>query len=386
MIASNPWPGLSAAILSVTTVGVTLSGIAPLLSLNLEHWGVGPAWNGLMGAIPSMAMISVSPFIPVIVRRLGAVRAIYASTMLAFAITLLFPFVKYFPAWLVLRFFMALGMGVALVVSETWVNALAPAEKRGTVMGIYTSVFCIGLATGTLLIGFIGSEGVTPFAVCAAFLLVAVIPSTIASRCGAPDFRHHPPMPLRQAFAQAPLVMFATMICGAVWLAILALLPVYGVRSGVIQSQALYLLTAYVVGNIGFQLPLGRLLDRRSTPLFLATCGMLQLLGAVVLPFVVREGALAWPVLAIWGGSLGAVYTAALTMLGRIFATEQLTGASSAQSLAFEIGAVSGPLLAGIGMRIWNPNGMLTVIGAAGVFLACYGFRTYFAAPNLSAR
>ena len=193
-------------------------------------------------------------------------------------------------------------------------------------------------------------------------------------------------MPLRKAFGEAPLVMFATMICGAVWLAILALLPVYGVRSGVIQSQALYLLTAYVVGNIGFQLPLGRLLDRWSTPLVLATCGMLQLLGAVVLPFVVREGALAWPVLAIWGGSLGAVYTAALTMLGRIFATEQLTGASSAQSLAFEIGAVSGPLLAGIGMRVWNPNGMLTVIGAAGVFLACYGFRTYFAAPSLSAR
>ena len=111
-------------------------------------------------------------------------------------------------------------------------------------------------------------------------------------------------MPLHHAFAQAPLVMFATMICGAVWLAILALLPVYGVRSGVIQSQAIYLLTAYVVGNIGFQLPLGRLLDRWSTPLVLAACGMFQLLGAVALPFVVREGALAWPVLAIWGGSL----------------------------------------------------------------------------------
>jgi predicted MFS family arabinose efflux permease len=89
--------------------------------------------------------------------------------------------------------------------------------------------------------------------------------------------------------------------------------------------------------------------------------------------------------LAIWGGSLGAVYTAALTMLGRIFATEQLTGASSAQSLAFEIGAVSGPLLAGIGMRAWNPDGMLIVIGAAGIFLACYGLRTYFASHRLSA-
>ena len=386
LTASNSWPGLAAAILTVATVGVTLSGIAPLLSLNLEHQGVDPAWNGLMGAIPSLAMISVSPFIPQIVRCLGAAQAIYASSMLAFAITLLFPFVDYLPAWFVMRFFMALGMGVALVISETWVNALAPAEKRGTVMGIYTSVFCIGLATGTLLISFIGSEGTTPFAVCAAFLLIALIPTAIANRSGAPDFRHHPPMPLRQAFAQAPLVMFATLICGAVWIAILALLPVYGVRSGMIQSQALFLLTAYVVGNIGFQLPLGRLLDRWSAPLILAACGIFQLLGAVTLPLVVGEGALAWPVLAMWGGTLGAVYTTALTMLGRTFTTEQLTGASSAQSLAFEIGAVSGPLLAGIGMRAWNPDGMLIVIGAAGMVLAYYGIRTYLAARSSSAR
>src|SRR5215471_15874466 len=122
--SSHPWPGLAAAIVTVTTVGVTLSGIAPLLSLNLEHRGVDPAWNGLMGAIPSLAMISVSPFIPRIVRRLGAAQAIYASSMLAFAITLLFPFVDGLPAWFVMRFFMALGMGVALVISETWVNAL----------------------------------------------------------------------------------------------------------------------------------------------------------------------------------------------------------------------------------------------------------------------
>jgi MFS family permease len=385
LTASNSWPGLAAAILTVATVGVTLSGIAPLLSLNLEHQGVDPAWNGLMGAIPSLAMISVSPFIPQIVRCLGAAQAIYASSMLAFAITLLFPFVDYLPAWFVMRFFMALGMGVALVISETWVNALAPAEKRGTVMGIYTSVFCIGLATGTLLISFVGSEGTTPFAVCAAFL-PSPDPTAIANRSGAPDFRHHPPMPLRQAFAQAPLVMFATLICGAVWISILALLPVYGVRSGMIQGQALFLLTAYVVGNIGFQIPFGRLLDRWSAPLILAACGIFQLLGAVTLPLVVREGALAWPVLAMWGATLGAVYTTALTMLGRTFTTEQLTGASSAQSLAFEIGAVSGPLLAGIGMRAWNPDGMLIVIGAAGMVLAYYGIRTYIAERSSSAR
>jgi hypothetical protein len=51
---------------------------------------------------------------------------------------------------------------------------------------------------------------------------------------------------------------------------------------------------------------------------------------------------------------------------------QRYLSASSAQSLAFEIGAVSGPFLAGIGMRAWNPDGMLIVIGAAGMILAAF--------------
>ena len=133
--ATNPWPGLAAAISAATIVGITYGGVVPLLSLNLEHLGVDPVWNGLMGAMPSAAMICLSAFIPLIVRLLGAARAVYASTALASVILLLFPVVTYVPAWFVLRFLMTLGIGLPWIVSETWINALAPAEKRGTVMG-----------------------------------------------------------------------------------------------------------------------------------------------------------------------------------------------------------------------------------------------------------
>ena len=68
--ATNPWPGLAAAISAATIVGITYGGVVPLLSLNLEHLGVDPVWNGLMGAMPSAAMICLSAFIPLIVRRL----------------------------------------------------------------------------------------------------------------------------------------------------------------------------------------------------------------------------------------------------------------------------------------------------------------------------
>ena len=91
------------------------------------------------------------------------------------------------------------------------------------------------------------------------------------------------------------------------------------------------------------------------------------------MPFFVHGDVVVWLVLLAWGGSLGGVYTTALTMLGRAFQTDQLSAANAAASMAFEIGAMSGPLLAGLGMRLWDPNGLLGVVGLAGAGLVCAG-------------
>lgn len=360
---------LAAAIATASIVGIILSGIAPLLSLNLERQQVDSRWTGLMGATPSLAMISISAFIPSIIRRLGAAPSIYLGSGLAFAILLLFPLVTSVPAWFLLRFVMALGIGLAFVVSETWVNALAPPEKRGSVMGVYVSLLCAGLATGPLLISVTGSEGALPFIAIAAVLVIANLPIPFAGRGGAPALREDGAMPLRAAFRRAPAVMIVLLLNGAIWLAILALLSVYGVRSGLDEDQALFLLTAYTIGNVAFQVFIGRLLDRYSAALVLAVCGLAQVIGALAIPLVVDRAALAWILLLVWGGTLGGVYTTALTMLGRAFDTEQLAAANAAATVAFEIGAISGPLLAGFAMGLWNPHGMLVVIGMAGAGL-----------------
>ena len=374
-IPSRQWLGLAAAIASIAIVGIMLSGIAPLLSLNLERLEVGAVWNGLMGAIPSVAMVSISAFIPSIIRRLGAAPSIYIGSGIAFATLLLFPIITFVPAWFLLRFLMGLGIGVALVVSETWINALAPPDKRGLVMGIYVSVLCAGLATGPILVSLTGSEGALPFIVIASVLFVATLPIPVASRSGAPALRDHAAMPLGAAFRQAPVVMVVGLLNGAIWLAILALLSVYGVRSGLSEDRALFLLTIYVIGNVGFQIPIGRLLDRWSAALILGSCGCAQILGALAMPLALDGGVLAWLILLIWGGSLGGVYTTALTMLGRTFKTEELSGGNAAFAMAFEIGAISGPLLAGLGMRLWDPNGMLVVIGLSGAGIIWAGLR-----------
>ncbi|RDJ93233.1 hypothetical protein B4Q13_23265, partial [Lacticaseibacillus rhamnosus] len=57
------------------------------------------------------------------------------------------------------------------------------------------------------------------------------------------------------------------------------------------------------------------------------------------------------------------------------FELDELSGASTAFTLAFNIGALTGPIVAGVAMQFWNPHGMLVVIGVAGAALTIVAVR-----------
>ena len=362
--------GLIAVIASITIVGIMISAVAPLLSLNLERRDVGSAWNGLLAAMPPLAALIFGIFMPMIIRRIGGASAIYLGAGASAIALLLFPVFQELPAWFVLRFAMGVGITIVWIVSEAWVNALAPEKNRGAVMGIYVTVLCVGLASGPLVLGFMGSGGALPFIATAIILAIALLPIPLASGSGAPSFHDRQVIPLASAFRQAPVIMIAALLNGAIWTTQLALLPVYGVRVGLPEGKALLLLTALILGMSVLQLPIGRLLDKWSGRSVLFLCGTVQCLGAVALPFVVHDTVLVWLSLMIWGGFLAGLYTTEMTMIGRSFATKELPGASTVFTMAFNFGALSGPAVAGIAMQIWDPHGMLVVIGAAGAGVA----------------
>jgi MFS family permease len=367
--------GLIAVIASVTIVGIMSSAVAPLLSLNLEQRGVGAGWNGLLAAMPSLATLIFGVFMPVVIRRLGAAPSIYLGAGVSAMALLLFPVFPELPAWFALRFAMGAGMGIVWVVSEAWVNALAPENNRGAVMGIYVTVLSVGLASGPLVVGLIGTEGALPFAASATILAMALSPIPLASGSGgAPSFDDPEIIPLTSAIRHAPVIMIAGLLNGAIWTIQLALLPVYGVRAGLPEGQALMLLTAFIIGMAVFQLPIGRLLDRWSGRSVLALCGAIECLAAIILPSVVHHSVLVWLLLLIWGGFLAGLYTTELTMIGRSFETKELPGATTVFNMAFNFGALSGPVLAGVAMQMWDPHGMLLVIAAAGAGVAIVSF------------
>ena len=368
--------GLAAVIASVAAVAIIYSVAAPLIALNLERRGVSSTINGFLAAVPSIAVLTAGVFIPRLVQRVGAVNSIYLGTGLSVLALLLFPVLDQLAAWFVLRFVMGASIGLIWIVSETWVNGLAPEQSRGRIMGIYVAVLSAGSASGPLMVGLIGSQGSLPFVLSAAVLALAVLPIPFAKRNGgAPAFHRHTAMPLGDAVRRAPVAMTAALLHAAMWLCSMTLLPIYGVRAHLSEEQALLLLSALIVGGMIGQVPIGHLLDRWSAGKLLILAGLAQTAFAIALPVIRDLDLILWPAALVAGAFGGGIYTIALTILGRAFTTDELPSANTAFTMIWELGAFCGPILGGIAMQIWNPHGMLAVSGLGGLALILLGSR-----------
>ena len=368
--------GLIAVIASVGVVALIYSLVGPLLAVNLERRGVSSLVNGALAAMPSVGVLLCGAFIPLVVRRFGAIASICGGAALAVLALVLFPLLDFLPVWFALRFTMGISIGLIWIISETWVNALAPDHARGKIIGIYVTVLSAGSACGPLLIGIIGVEGMLPFFVSAGILALALLPIPFAASGGSvPTFHHHEAIPLREAARQAPLAMMASAIHGGTMVISMTLLPVYGVRMGLSEQEAVWLVTALILGGMVAQIPLGHLLDRFNAGRMLMVCGAVQAIGAAALPFAIDAGPAVWVLLLLWGGFGNGIYTTALTMLGRAFPKEQLPSANTTFTLLWELGAFIGPLLGGAAMALWNPHGLIVVSVAAGLLLVMLGER-----------
>lgn len=360
---------LSAVIAGAMAVGVGIGALIPLMALRLEARGVDSWLIGLNGAMVPAAILLFGPFLPRIIARLGTMGSMYFGFALFSAGVLLLPVTDWLPGWFLLRFLSGTAVGVHWVVTETWMNMMATDRNRGRVMAVYVTMMSGGFALGPLLISVTGIEGAAPFLAVFAAMCVSLVPIVVARQV-APPMPAHPRGGLRHALSYAPVIMAAALFGGAMDLAVINMLPLYGLDFGLDERTAALMLTTFVAGNVVMQIPLGWLADRMSKRGVLMLCTGGSLAGALLLPFLVGAGPLLWVMLFLWGGVLFAVYTVSLGLLGDSFAPAQLAAANTAFVMFYNIGSATGPIVAGAAMDLWSREGLAaTIAGAAAILI-----------------
>lgn len=348
---------LAAVLASILVVGITLGIATPLLSLLIERAGYGATMAGANTAFGVAAVVAMAPFVPRLVRALGVLGAMYAGISVSTVTILLFTMTDNLVLWFVFRFFLGAGMAVLWVVGETWLNATVLPDNRGLVSGIYSTLLGVGFAAGPVVIAIVGIEGHLPFTVGAVLLLVSALPLVMARKL-APRGVGEEEGGLLRTLTMAPVIMAGVFVCGFIDTAILALLPLYGLRGGLAESGALFLLTVLISGTVVMQLPIGWIADRLGRYRLLLVCAVIGAAIPLLVPGAMGNNALLWPVLFLWGGTTVSLYTIGLAMLGERFGPDQLPAANSMMVIAYCVGSIVGPPVTGAAMEAWSMDAL----------------------------
>src|SRR5690606_37220620 len=268
-----------------------------------------------------------------------------------------------FWVWFPLRLIFSGAITAAFVLSEYWINALAPNARRGLIMGIYATVLSIGFATGPVLFAVVGVEGITPYIAGAAVLAAAAIPVVLA-RDTEPAGHTRSSAPIRRYLLAAPLATLAEFVFGSVESGSMSLLPVFGVQSGFSGVDSALLVSAVVAGNVLLQIPLGLAADRYDRRHLLLACALIGAGGALMMPLAATDYFWLCALLFVWGGVVAGLYTVGLTQLGSRYEGGDLAGANAAFVLMYSLGMLAGPAAMGTGLSIGGPDGLPLVVAA----------------------
>ena len=350
-------------IISAGAVGLSIGLIIPLTSIVLEQRGVSVIAIGLNATIYSLAVLLMGPFFPSLIQRMGMLRAMIAGALLSGAFVFGLWLEESLWYWYLLRFFLGVTGGMHWVSSEAWINTLAPEHSRGRIVGAYATIWSLGIATGPVLLKIIGVDGPRPFVISGLVMGGAALPLLLVPRIDRANLRprqYH----VLQVVVMAPLASMAGFISGFLETAVLALLPVYGIRSGIETAAALIMVSVFAVGSFVWQPFVGWVVDKVS---FKTVALLVAIVSVIVVPLVhinLRLPFLTGVLLFFWGGSVGAYYTLGMINIGQVFKEADLTAASSMFVMAYTVGMVVGPLMGSTSMQFVGPAGLLAVMGA----------------------
>jgi MFS family permease len=349
---------LAAAIASVTVFGLGIGQSAPLLPLLLEQRGIDVALNGLNAGATFIGVIVGPLLAPRLVRRFGIRNFLLVCFGLDIALFLAMKRFDSITSWFVLRAMLGLVVSAIFTTSEAWINQLAGDAGRGRIIGVYAAALSAGFGIGPLILSLTGIEGWPPFLVNAAISALATLPLLCAGETSN-VFGHERSTGPFGMFVRAPMIVGVIAVFGLYESALMALLPIWGVRSGLSERLAAATLSSVYIGSILLQLLIGWLSDRLSRLAALRLCGVVGLVGAAVLACVPASLAALFGLLFVWGGIASGIYAVALSMAGDQFRGGELVSVNAAMIIAYGMGALIGPALGGAAMERRDPQGLM---------------------------
>jgi MFS family permease len=316
---------------------------------------------GLIGTGWSVGFITGSITVPMLVKRVGHIRAFSIMAAIGTITILCNLLLVSDVAWIVMRAFSGFCFAGAAMIVESWLNEVAENKSRGTIFSVYTTINMTASTLGQLAMSMTGVSTAIPFIVGAISFICAILPPALTST---PQ-----PKPLASArldvlllYRTSPLAVIAAFAVGMANGTFGTLAPVYGHDQGLDAAGVAYLFAVTAVLGAIAQVPFGRLsdaMDRRLVLVFLS--GTAAVVGFLTLITNPSGGWWMYILFGCYGFSAYPIYAIAVAHANDFARKGEFGRVAGGMLLTMGAGLAIGPAIAAVVMNAIGPVGLFIV-------------------------
>jgi len=337
---------------------------------------------GLIGTGWAVGFVLGCLVAPIVVRRVGHIRAFTSAAGSAAIVILLNGLIVDPLAWIFLRMLSGFCLAGAFMVIESWLNERATNESRGTIFAVYMTVTYLGITSGQFGVAGGDPDNAGLFMAGAILFCLAVLPTAL-STAASPRPLARASLNLRKLFANSPVAVVTVTLVGVVNGAFGTLGPVFGTRIGLSTGLIALMMGLTVVSGALTQLPAGRLSDRTDRRYVIAGAATAAALAGILLfSLEPTEPVRVLALTGFYGALTYPIYGLAVAQANDYADPADFVAISGGLLLVYGVGTMIGPIAAGFAMTIGGPAALFAVTATLHLVIASYAiYRTTRRAP-----
>lgn len=325
---------------------------------------MSPLMNSLSTSDTYTGLLVAMVFVGRLSRRLG-LRNLVAWALAAGTLSICaFVVIDDVQWWLLFRFLFGLSLGAIHFGTQSWLGRLTTLEHRGKQMSLYGFATGIGFAIGPMFLPLGKMATWLPFSLSAvtfaiSLALVLGLPRVMENQETAGSV---PRTGIGRVYKMALPALALPLVFGFMESGLNGDLPVFAgqvhMPLGVVSSS----LAAFVIGSLVFQLPLGHLSDRLGRRLVLVGCSAAGTVLFLVLPLTAGSNVLFIGLCFVVGAVIDTLFSLSLGFLGDLVGPADLPVANQLAVTHLGLGLMFGPMMGGLTMIWFGPNGLFWAI------------------------
>ena len=318
-----------------------------------------------------LGFLGGSRMTPEMIRRVGHVRVFAALASFISAVLILYPAMPNSLAWIFGRVIIGFCFSGVYVTAESWLNNSASNENRGQALSLYMIVQMVGIVSAQGLLVLADPSGYILFVISSVLVSISFAP-ILLSISPTPAFDSTKPMSLRELLHISPLGVIGMFLLGGVFSAQFGMAPVYGAEAGLSIGEISAFVSAFYIGALVVQYPLGWMSDRMDRRLLIMAAAAIGGAGAI-LAMIMGGYFIALLVAAfLIGGMSNPLYSLLIAHTNDFLEYDDMAAASGGMVFINGLGAISGPIITGWIMALFGPPGFFLFIGILMLILTGY--------------